>query len=219
MFKRNTNFGFIVGVKEEYDVTKYSNYHVKIAYGAKNAREAAKVLCKKVKCIVSFGFAASVDSELTNGEIVIPKFLINKRKEKKLLSSKYRSPILRKLSEQKVNERAIFSVDKIINKKESKINIYKEFKASSIDMESYSISKVCFHEKIPLIVVRVIFDDLSFNIPDYIVKNTNVNGKLSVKNLSKFLLLNPHKVFNLMKLCIYYLTAKKKLKKIFKKCF
>ncbi len=219
MFRRNTNFGFIVGVKEEYNVIKNLKYHVKIAYGSKNSRKAAKMLCKKVKCVVSFGFAGSIDSELTNGEIIIPKFLINKRKKKVPLSSKYRSTILKKLSHQKVNEKGIVSVDKIINEKKEKEQIHRKFKASSIDMESDSISKVCFDEKIPFIVVRVIFDDLSLNIPDYIVSNTDIDGNISIKSLIKFLLLNPEKIFNLIKVFIFYFVAKKKLKEISNKCF
>ena len=100
MFKKKADFGFIVGVKEEYNTLKNTKYDVKIAYGAKNASKAAKILCKKVECIVSFGFAGSIDSKLTNGEIIIPKFLIGKNKKKKFLSSKHRSTILHKLSNQ-----------------------------------------------------------------------------------------------------------------------
>ena len=219
MFKKKADFGFIVGVKEEYNALKNTKYDVKIAYGAKNASKAAKILCKKVECIVSFGFAGSIDSKLTNGEIIIPKFLIDKNKKKKFLSSKHRSTILRKLSKQEVNEKGIISVDKIINENESKKRIYEKFKASSIDMESDSIYKICCEKKIPLIIVRVIFDDLSFNIPNFIVKSTNSNGDISITSLLKFVSTSPKNFFILVRVYIYYLRAIRKLKEISEKCF
>ena len=219
MFKKKADFGFIVGVKEEYNVLKNTKYDVKIAYGAKNASKAAKILCKKVECIVSFGFAGSIDSKLTNGEIIIPKFLIDKNKKKKFLSSKHRSTILHKLSNQEVNEKGIISVDKIINENESKKRIYEKFKASSIDMESDSIYKICCEKKIPLIIVRVIFDDLSFNIPNFIVKSTNSNGDISITSLLKFVSTSPKNFFILVRVYIYYLRAIRKLKEISEKCF
>ena len=219
MFKKKADFGFIVGVKEEYNALKNTKYDVKIAYGAKNASKAAKILCKKVECIVSFGFAGSIDSKLTNGEIIIPKFLIGKNKKKKFLSSKYRSTILHKLSNQKVNEKGIISVEKIINENESKKRIYEKFKASSIDMESDSIYKICYEKKIPLIIVRVIFDDLSFNIPNFIIKSTNSNGDISITSLLKFVFTSPKNLFILARIYIYYLRAIRKLKEISEKCF
>ena len=219
MFKKKADFGFIVGVKEEYNALKNTKYDVKIAYGAKNASKAAKILCKKVECIVSFGFAGSIDSKLTNGEIIIPKFLIDKNKKKKFLSSKYRSTILHKLSNQEVNEKGIISVEKIINENESKKRIYEKFKASSIDMESDSIYKICCEKKIPLIIVRVIFDDLSFNIPNFIVKSTNSNGDISITSLLKFVSTSPKNFFILVRVYIYYLRAIRKLKEISEKCF
>jgi len=82
VFNKNDDFGFIVGVKEEYNVLKNSKYEVKMAYGSEKAKKAAKILCSKVKCVVSFGFAGSVDSELKNGGIIVPKFIIDKSKKK-----------------------------------------------------------------------------------------------------------------------------------------
>ncbi len=219
MFKNKTDFGFIVGVKEEYNALKNTKYEVKIAYGAKNASKAAKILCKKVECIVSFGFAGSIDSKLTNGEIIIPKFLIGKNKKKKFLSSKHRSTILRKLSKQEVNEKGIISVDKIINENESKKRIYENFKVSSIDMESDSIYKICYEKRIPLIIVRVIFDDLNFNIPSFVIKSTNSNGDISITSLLKFVLTSPKNFFILVRVYLYYLRAIRKLKEISKQCF
>ena len=219
MFNKNDDFGFIVGVKEEYNVLKNSKYEVKMAYGSEKAKKAAKILCSKVKCVVSFGFAGSVDSELKNGGIIVPKFIIDKSKKKKYLSSKYRLQILDKLSNQKVNEKGIISVDEIINEKKKKEKIFEKFKASSVDMESDSIYKICFNQKIPFVILRVIFDDLSFNIPDFIIRNTNSEGDVSINGLLKFILINPEKIFILFKVFVFYLRAKKKLKEILKECF
>ena len=147
------------------------------------------------------------------------KFIVDKRKRKKSLSSKYRLQILDKLSNQKVNEKGIISVDEILNEKKKKKKIFDKFDASSVDMESDSIYKICFNQKIPFIILRVIFDDLSFNIPDFIIKNTNSDGNISINGLLKFILINPKKIFILFKVFIFYLRAKKKLKEILKKCF
>ena len=145
--------------------------------------------------------------------------LLIRAKKKKYLSSKYRLQILDKLSNQKVNEKGIISVDEIINEKKKKEKIFEKFKASSVDMESDSIYKICFNQKIPFVILRVIFDDLSFNIPDFIIRNTNSEGDVSINGLLKFILINPEKILILFKVFIFYLRAKKKLKEILKECF
>jgi len=86
-------------------------------------------------------------------------------------------------------------------------------------MESDSIYKICFNQKIPFVILRVIFDDLSFNIPDFIIRNTNSEGDVSINGLLKFILINPEKILILFKVFIFYLRAKKKLKEILKECF
>ena len=96
MFSKTNIFGVIVGVKEEFNIVNEYKVPVNIGYGKVNASNATRELEKKVDCIVSFGFAGSVDPNLKNGQVIIPKNLITYKKKKIKLSLKYRSIIKKK---------------------------------------------------------------------------------------------------------------------------
>ena len=98
MFNKINSFGVIVGVKEELNIINKYNVLVKIGYGKVNARKVARELAKKVDCIVSFGFAGSLDPNLNNGHVIIPKNLVTYNNKQKLkLSQKYPHQRLLKL--------------------------------------------------------------------------------------------------------------------------
>ena len=219
MFSKTTIFGVIVGVKEEYKIINRYKVLAKIGYGKVNAINATRELGKKVDCIVSFGFAGSVDPNLKNGHVIIPKNLITYNKKKIKLSLKYRSIIKKKLKKICPNENDLISVDEIINKKKIKTHLFNKFNVSSIDMESEAISQTSSDLEIPCIILRVILDDTIFSIPEFIKRNTNHEGKLNYTKLFIDLIKEPIQIFQFFKLIKYYFVAKNKLKDIASKAF
>ena len=220
MFNKINSFGVIVGVKEELSVIKKYNVLVKIGYGKLNARKVARELAKKVDCIVSFGFAGSLDPNLNNGHVIIPKNLVTYNNKQKLkLSQKYRLIIKKRINMTYLNENDLTSVDEIINDKKIKTQLFNKFNVSSIDMESEAINNVSREFEIPFIILRVIFDDTKFSIPEFIKKNTDHKGNVKYTKVLVNLIKEPFQIFQFFKLIKYYCVAKNKLRVIANKAF
>ncbi len=220
MFNKINSFGVIVGVKEELSIINKYNVLVKIGYGKVNARKVARELAKKVDCIVSFGFAGSLDPNLNNGHVIIPKNLVTYNNKQKLkLSQKYRLIIKKRLNMTYLNENDLTSVDEIINDKKIKTQLFNKFNVSSIDMESEAINNVSREFEIPFIILRVIFDDTKFSIPEFIKKNTDHKGNVKYTKVLVNLIKEPFQIFQFFKLIKYYCVAKNKLRVIANKAF
>ena len=107
----------------------------------------------------------------------------------------------------------LLTVNKIVADKEEKLNLAKKFKSISvIDMEAFYIKKELIKAKIPMISIKVIFDDLSFDIPLFIKDCINEKGNLNIITFFKKLVLNPLIIFSLLKLNSKFLKSKKVLK-------
>ena len=220
MFNKINSFGVIVGVKEELSIINKYNVLAKIGYGKVNARKVARELAKKVDCIVSFGFAGSLDPNLNNGHVIIPKNLVTYNNKQKLkLSQKYRLIIKNRLNMTYLNENDLTSVDEIINDKKIKTQLFNKFNVSSIDMESEAINNISREFQIPFIILRVIFDDTKFSIPEFIKKNTDHKGNLKYTKVLVDLVKEPFQIFQFFKLIKYYCVAKNKLRVIANKAF
>ena len=220
MFNKINSFGVIVGVKEELSIINKYDVLVKIGYGKVNARKVARELAKKVDCIVSFGFAGSLDPNLNNGHVIIPKNLVTYNNKQKLkLSQKYRLIIKKRINMTYLNENDLTSVDEIINDKEIKTQLFNKFNVSSIDMESEAINNISREFQIPFIILRVIFDDTKFSIPEFIKKNTDHKGNVKYTKVLVNLIKEPFQIFQFFKLIKYYCVAKNKLRVIANKAF
>jgi len=213
--KKFKKIGFIFGLKREMKLVSNKNNNIVCVYGyGKGSKNAAQELIKfGVDIVINFGFAGSVSKSLKNGDIVFIDKLFNEKKEK-LSTLKFDKDLLRNLDSSfkffKVN---LLTVDKIIAHKEEKLNLVKKFKSISvIDMEAFYIKKELLKAKIPMISIKVIFDDLSFDIPLFIQDCINDNGDLKIVSFFRKLVLNPLIILDLLKLNTKFLKSKKILK-------
>ena len=107
----------------------------------------------------------------------------------------------------------LLTVNRIVADKEKKLNLGKKFKSISvIDMEAFYIKKELVKARIPMISIKVIFDDLSFDIPSFLEDCINDNGSLKIVTFIRKLVLNPLNIFDLFKLNTKFLKSKKILK-------
>ena len=213
--KKFKKIGFIFGLKREMKLVSNKNNNIVCVYGyGKGSKNAAQELIKfGVDIVINFGFAGSVSKSLKNGDIVFIDKLFNEKKEK-LSTLKFDKDLLRNLDSSfkffKVN---LLTVDKIIAHKEEKLNLVKKFKSISvIDMEAFYIKKELLKANIPMISIKVIFDDLSFDIPLFIQDCINDNGDLKIGTFLRKLVLNPFIIFDLLKLNAKFIKSKKVLK-------
>ena len=213
--KKFKKIGFIFGLKREMKLVSQKNNNIICVYGyGKASKNAAKELIKfGVDIVINFGFAGSISKSLKNGDIVFVDNLFNEKKEK-LSTLKLDEDFLRNLENGfKFFKSNLLTVNKIVADKEEKLNLAKKFKSISvIDMEAFYIKKELLKAKIPMISIKVIFDDLSFDIPLFIKDCIDDNGNLKILPFFIKLVLNPLIIFYLLKLNTKFLKSKKVLK-------
>ena len=213
--KKFKKIGFIFGLKREMKLVSQKNNNIICVYGyGKASKNAAKELIKfGVDIVINFGFAGSISKSLKNGDIVFVDNLFNEKKEK-LSTLKLDEDFLRNLENGfKFFKSNLLTVNKIVADKEEKLNLAKKFKSISvIDMEAFYIRKELIKAKIPMISIKVIFDDLSFDIPLFIKDCINDKGDLKIITFFRKLVLNPLIIFHLLKLNSKFLKSKKVLK-------
>ena len=214
-FKKKPKIGFIFGLRREAKLVLRKNDNIISVYGyGKASKYAARKLIKLgVDIVINFGFAGSITKSLKNGDIVFIDKLFNEEKEK-ISILKLDKGLLRNLENSfKFFNGNLLTVNKIVTDKEEKLNLIKKFKSISvIDMEAFYIKKELIKAKIPMISIKVIFDDLTFDIPLFIKDCINDNGNLKIVPFFRKLVLNPLIIFDLLKLNTKFLKSKKVLK-------
>ena len=209
--------GFIFGLKKEMKLVSSTNNNIFYVYGyGKSSREATKKLLKLgVDIVVNFGFAGSVSKSLKNGDIVLVNKILNER-NKKLSPSKFNQDFFKNLEKKiKFVKCNLLTVQKIIGGKGAKLKLVKKFKSISvIDMEAYYIKEELLKVDIPMLSFKVIFDDLSFDIPSYISDCINDRGELKIVDFLTKLILKPKRVFELMNVNFKFLKSKKALESL-----
>ena len=213
--KKIKKIGFIFGLKREMNLVshKKNNIIYVCGYGKGSKNATQELINFGVDIVINFGFAGSVSKNLKNGDIVFINKFFNEKKEK-LSTLKFDKDLLRRLeSSFKFFRGNLLTVNKIVADKKEKLNLVKKFKSISvIDMEAFYIKKELLKARIPMMSIKVIFDDLSFDIPLFIQDCINDNGELKRVTLFGKLVLNPLTIFDLLKLNFKFIKSKKVLK-------
>ena len=206
--------GFIFGLKKEMKLVSSTNNNIFYVYGyGKSSREATKKLLKLgVDIVVNFGFAGSVSKSLKNGDIVLVNKILNER-NKKLTPSKFNQDFFKNLEKKiKFVKCNLLTVQKIVGGKGAKLKLVKKFKSISvIDMEAYYIKEELMKVNIPMLSFKVIFDDLFFDIPSYILDCVNDRGELKIVHFLIKVILKPKRFFELMNVNFKFSKSKKVL--------
>ena len=215
--KKIKKIGFIFGLKKEMKLVSRTNNNKFCVYGyGKSSKEATKKLLKLgVDIVVNFGFAGSVSKSLKNGDIVFVNKILNE-KNKKLTPSKFNQDLLKNL-EKKIEfvKCNLLTVQNIVGDKRAKLRIVKKFKSISvIDMEAYHIKEELLKVNIPMLSFKVIFDDMTFDIPSYISDCINDKGELKIAHFLKSLILKPERIFELISVNFKFSKSKKVLESL-----
>ena len=213
--KKFKKVGFIFGLKREMKLFSNLNKKNYCVYGyGKSSKEATRKLLKLgVDLVINFGFVASISKKLKNGDIVIIDKIFNEKKEK-LSTLKFDIDLLKNFKNNfnfvKCN---LLTVQKIVMRKKDKLNLTKEFKSISvIDMEAFYIKKELSKFNVPMISLKVIFDDLAFDIPSYILDCINEKGEIRITSFLIKLIVNPKRVFDLLDLSKRFSASERILK-------
>ena len=213
--KEFKKIGFIFGLKNEMKLvsSKKNNKFCVYGYGKSSKEATQKLLKLGVDIVINFGFAGSVSKSLKNGDIVFIKKFLNE-KNKKLPTSRFNKDFFINLeNKMKFVKCNLLTVNKIIVDKKEKLTLIKKFESISvIDMEAYYIKKELLKANVPMASFKVIFDDLSFDIPSYIAECINNQGELKKIKFFMKLILNPKRIFELFIVNAKFSKSKKVLK-------
>ena len=219
MFNKKLKFAVIVGLRYEKNTLKGLNVISDIGYGKDSAKAAKKLLNSSIDCVISFGFAGSISSDLKRGQVILPDNIVWRNNKCVPTSLKYQRYIKYLLKEFKIIKSNLGTVNNIINKQDQKKELSIKKNISAIDMESEFIQKEAIKKKVPFIALRVIFDDLELNIPDFIEKCSDTKGAINYKKIILILILRPTNFFHLIKLTINFFMCIRVLKKLARKIF
>ena len=212
--KKFKKIGFIFGLKREMKLVSCKNNNIVCVCGyGKASKNATQELIKfGVDIVINFGFAGSISKNLKNGDIVFIDQIFNEKKEKVSILKIEKDLVKNLEKKSKFFKGNLLTVNKIISDKKEKLNLVKKFKSISvIDMEAFYIKKELLKVKIPMISIKVIFDDLSFDIPFFIKECVNADGDLKIVTFLRKLALNPSTTFDLLRLNTKFLKSRKVL--------
>ncbi len=215
--KKFKKIGLIFGLKREMKLIlhhKKDNFCV-YGYGKYSKGAVNKLLNHGVDIVINLGFAGSISEDLKNGDIVFINNIYNEKKER-LSTFKLDKNLLTDLEKKiKFIKCNLLTVKQIVVGKKEKLNLVKKFKSVSvIDMEAFYIKKELLKSNIPMISLKVIFDDLTFDIPYYIRDCIKDNGNLRVGSFIFKLIKSPSRIFRLLDLNIKFSKSKKILKSL-----
>ena len=219
---KKINIGVVVGIKEELNLLKkFSSLTIDQGYKKNSSLATQRVLKKNVDVIISFGLAASINKKVKNGTIIIPQNILSEDGSILATSKKFSKIFSDKIKDFKISNQNLLTVSKILNTQSDKQFLLNKFKKkiSFIDMESVNIQKRALKRKVPFLVIRVILDDTSFSIPNFLINCIDEEGNL-IKNLFVIKILQkPIRILSLIKLFLRYRKSKKVLQKISHKLF
>ena len=206
--------GIICGLKKEMNLVSLErdNIFCTQGYGSFSEDAAKDLLKKNVDIILNFGFVGSLTNKINNGDVILVKEVFNENK-KKLTCDTSNSYFIEKLKKFNYIKSNLLTVQKLVNSNEDKCNLTKLFpNAKIVDMEAFFILNQLRKNKIPMISVKIVFDDLSFNLPRFLNKCIDKNGNLKFFNLTLELFKKPNRLLKLYQLRKYYVKSKKVLK-------
>lgn len=210
--KKFKKIGFIFGLKREMKLVLDKNKLCIYGYG-ESSKEATNTLLKSgVDFVINFGFAGSISNDLKNGDIVFVDKIFNEKSEILSTLKSHRNLLTNLDSKFKFIKCNLLTVQKIASDKKQKLQLLKKFKSvSAIDMEAFHIKKELLKENVPMISLKVIFDDLSFDIPSFLKDCINDQGDLRIKLFLMKLMINPARIFKLLSLNAKFSKSKRVL--------
>ena len=188
-------------------------------YGRKAELIAKKLINKNIDCVISFGFAGGINNTIKTGDLIIGENIIWQNKSVNKTSKEFVTFFKKKLEGVDIKIVNVLCSSSIISIKNNQKLETPDYLLQVVDMESEYIQKVALKFNVPFICLRVIFDDLKNQIPDFIKQLMRDDGKINIKGLFIEIFRNPIRIFEITKLSIIYFISIQKLKKVSKLIF
>lgn len=217
----NKSIFLVFGLKRELEIfgpsKKFSSL---FGFGKKSSLLLKRFITKDTKVIINLGFCGSIDKKIKCGEIFEADLIFNEKKEK-IKPIKYNHIELEKRIQNLCLRKANLMTTNSVKSLSEKIKLGKKnTHISLIDMEAFHILKVLGNKKISFYSIKIVYDDLFLEIPEYIVSNLDKDGSLLIdQTFIRNLVVKPKRIFELVRLGLSFHFCRKKFKKLIDSLF
>ena len=214
MVSNQENVLVIFGLKREYN-TLSSKKNLKKIFGfaKKSLENLKKTNLSKIDTVINIGYCGSIDPVIKSGEIIRVKNVLNESGKKIQCIGNNKNIIAEKINKLKLKELNMITTLKVKNLEE-KINLKSKYSnVSLVDMEAFHLLQLLKKKNISFYSIKVVYDDLSFEIPNILQNFLNDDGELIFsKELLIIIFKNPKLLIQLFRMGKKYIICKKKLK-------
>lgn len=160
--------------------------------------------------IIVMGLAGSLSPQLKLGQVVLYRSCLDLESGQLLFCDPSATGYLVEKLGHKVQLVEALSSDLVITEAEEKQNLGKRYRVQVVDMEGAAILKFFAAQQIPVVILRVISDEINQSLPD-LSQVYNSAGELQTWPLTKALISQPITGFNLIRSSLYALKILEKL--------
>ena len=209
----------IFGLKREYDTFSPTNNFQRTYGFAKKALTSLKEInLSEINTVINIGYCGAIDSSVKSGDIIkVNNILDENGKKIKCISDKTNS-IAKKIEKLNLTELDLITTLKVKNLKE-KIELKKKYSnVSLVDMEAFYLLEELNKKKKNFYSIKIVYDDLSFEIPTILQNFLDDNGELIFsKDFLITIFKNPYLLIKLINMGKTYFFCKRRLKYLFTK--
>lgn len=160
--------------------------------------------------IIVMGLAGSLSPQLKLGQVVLYRSCLDLESDQLLFCDSSATGYLVEKLGHKVQLVEGLSSDRVITEAEEKQNLGKRYRVQVVDMEGAAILKFFAAQQIPVVILRVISDEINQSLPD-LSQVYNSAGELQTWPLTKALISQPITGFNLIRSSLYALKILEQL--------
>ena len=160
--------------------------------------------------IIVMGLAGSLSPQLKLGQVVLYRSCLDLESDQLLFCDSSATGYLVEKLGHKVQLVEALSSDRVITEAEEKQNLGKRYRVQVVDMEGAAILKFFAAQQIPVVILRVISDEINQSLPD-LSQVYNSAGELQTWPLTKALISQPIAGFNLIRSSLYALKILEQL--------
>ena len=182
--------------------------------GTKRAYAASELLVSRgATALLSWGCAAALDDRLKPGTVMLPERVISATGESYPVSVEWHRQLHQTLSAKyPVRTDALLESETIVNTPDAKRTLAQQTQAVATDMESGAQARLARARRMPFVVVRVIVDTASTQIPENVMRALDSSGDINVRSCLARAILRPADGMAMMKLGMQFNAARKTLK-------
>ena len=211
----------IFGLKREYDTFSPTKDFQKTYGFAKKSLSSLKAIdLSEIDTVINIGYCGAIDSSVKSGDIIRINNIMDENGKKLKCNKSNTNSILRKIEKLNLKQLDLITTLRVKNLKE-KIELKKKYSnVSLVDMEAFHLLKELKKKKKNFYSIKIVYDDLSFEIPTIFQSFLNNEGELIFnKDFLITIFKNPKLSIKLINMGKKYFFCKKKLRYLFTKIF